>query len=81
MESIYSDSFDQKSSQKALDRDHRKKINFNIGKYNATVPLGKQQFTDLMSARQQAKNIKPRLTRNIPIYETHCHHCLPKSRS
>lgn len=25
MESIYSDSFDQKSSQKALDMDHRKK--------------------------------------------------------
>ena len=33
MESIYSDSFDQISSEKALDTEHRKKINFNIGKY------------------------------------------------
>jgi L-lactate dehydrogenase complex protein LldF len=58
MESIYSDSFDQKSSEKALDMDHRKKINFNIGKYNAVVPKGKLQFNDLEKVRSQAKNIK-----------------------
>ena len=35
-----------------------RKINFNIGKYNAVVPHGKQQFADLDLARERAKNIK-----------------------
>ncbi len=51
-------SFIAKSTIKAADLDHRRKVNFNISKYNATVPLGKQQFTDLHLARERAKNIK-----------------------
>ena len=47
-----------KSTIKAADKDHRRKINFNIGKYNAVVPQGKQQFTDVLLARERAKNIK-----------------------
>ena len=45
-------------SAKAADRDHRRTINFNIGKYNAVVPLGKQQFSELELARERAKNVK-----------------------
>lgn len=51
-------SFIAKSTVKAADLEHRRKINFNIGKYNAVVPIGKKQFTDVMQAREQAKNIK-----------------------
>ena len=51
-------SFIAKSTIKAADLDHRSKINFNIGRYNAVVPLGKQQFEDLNLARERAKNIK-----------------------
>lgn len=47
-----------KSAVKAADIEHRRKLNFNIGKYNAVVPKGKQQFVDLHITRQQAKNIK-----------------------
>ena len=47
-----------KSAVKASDREHRRKINFNIGKYNAVVPKGKQQFMDLELARERAKNAK-----------------------
>ena len=43
---------------KAADREHRRKINFNIGKYNAVVPQGKQQFSDIHLAREKAKNLK-----------------------
>lgn len=50
--------FIAKSTIKAADRDHRRKINFNIGKYNAVVPQGKQQFADVHLARERAKNIK-----------------------
>ncbi|MEP7373635.1 MAG: LutB/LldF family L-lactate oxidation iron-sulfur protein [Chitinophagaceae bacterium] len=50
--------FKDKSTSKAADRNHRKTINFNIGKYNAVVPMGKQQFAELDLARERAKNIK-----------------------
>ncbi len=58
MASIYAESFLSKSSAKALDLNHRRKINFNIGKYNAVVPKGKEQFTDLERVRELAKNRK-----------------------
>lgn len=47
-----------KSTVKAADKEHRRKINFNIGKYNAAVPLGKQQFVNEQLIREKAKNIK-----------------------
>ena len=50
--------FIEKSIEKSSDRDHRQKINFNIGRYNAVVPGGKQQFENLNLAREKAKNIK-----------------------
>ena len=50
--------FRAKSTIKAANLDHRRKINFNIGRYNAAVPNGKQQFFDLNLAREKAKNIK-----------------------
>jgi len=53
-----SSSFIAKSTVKAGDREHRRKINFNISRYNAVVPVGKQQFTDVHLAREKAKNIK-----------------------
>jgi L-lactate dehydrogenase complex protein LldF len=50
--------FIAKSTIKAADLDHRRKINFNIGKYNSKVPEGKEQFADVHLARERAKNIK-----------------------
>lgn len=50
--------FIAKSALKSADKEHRRKINFNIGKYNAIVPQGKQQFMDVDLAREKAKNIK-----------------------
>ena len=50
--------FKAKSTIKSADIEHRRKINFNIARYNAVVPQGKAQFNDLMSVREQAKNIK-----------------------
>jgi len=52
------ESFIAKSTVKAADLEHRRKINFNIGRYNASVPNGKLQFDDLHLARERAKNIK-----------------------
>lgn len=52
------ESFIAKSTIKAADLDHRRKINFNIGKYNSKVPEGKEQFADVHLARERAKNVK-----------------------
>lgn len=56
--SVSASTFKAKSSIKAADLEHRRKINFNIGKYNSKVVEGKQQFTQLMPAREKAKNIR-----------------------
>ena len=53
-----SDSFLAKSTIKAADLEHRRKINFNIGRYNAAVPQGKMQFDNVNLARERAKNTK-----------------------
>ncbi|HRA12540.1 MAG TPA: LutB/LldF family L-lactate oxidation iron-sulfur protein, partial [Chitinophagaceae bacterium] len=50
--------FIAKSTIKAADKEHRRKINFNIGKYNAVVPKGKEQFPNVELVREKAKNIK-----------------------
>jgi L-lactate dehydrogenase complex protein LldF len=50
--------FNADSTVKAGDLEHRKKINFNISRYDAIVPAGKQQFAELSVARERAKNTK-----------------------
>ena len=50
--------FKAKSTIKSADLEHRQKINFNIGMYNAVVPQGMHQFANIELARERAKNIK-----------------------
>jgi L-lactate dehydrogenase complex protein LldF len=57
--------FIAKSTIKAADLEHRRKINFNINQYNQKVPEGKSQFSDLALARERAKNIKWRAIENL----------------
>jgi len=61
-------SFIAKSTIKAGDKEHRRKINFNIGRYNAAVPNGKQQFSDIHLAREKAKNIKWKAIEKLDKY-------------
>ena len=61
-------SFIAKSTVKAADLEHRRKINFNIAQYDAVVPFGKQQFADLSTARERAKNVKWRAMENLDMY-------------
>jgi len=64
-------SFIAKSRVKAEDLEHRRKINFNIGKYNAVVPQGKAQFDQLAIARERAKNTKWRAIEHLDNYLEH----------
>jgi len=70
MESIFAASFNEKSTAKATDLSHRQKINFNISKYNAVVPKGKQQFSDLERVRELAKNRKWEAIEHLDLYLT-----------
>ena len=63
--SEHSQSFIAKSADKTVDREHRRKINFNIGKYNAVVPKGKEQFVNVNLAREKAKNLKWKAIENL----------------
>lgn len=65
--------FRAKAAIKSADIDHRKKINFNIARYDTAVPQAKQQFSNLSLARQKAKNIKwlaiENLDKNLEQFE------------
>jgi len=70
MRSIYAESFLSKSTEKAFDLEHRRKINFNIGKYNSVVPVGLSQFDDLERVRELAKNKKWEAVEHLDFYLT-----------
>lgn len=61
-------SFMAKSTIKAADLEHRRKVSFNISRYDATVPMGKQQFHDVHLARERAKNVKWRAIEMLDQY-------------
>ena len=63
--SEHSESFIAKSTAKAADKEHRRKINFNIGRYNTAVPKGKEQFSNVNLAREKAKNLKWKAIENL----------------
>lgn len=57
-----------KSEVKAHDLEHKRKLSFNIQKYNDTVVKGKRQFANLDVARKKAKNIKWKAIENLDKY-------------
>lgn len=63
-----SESFDVQSELKAADLEHRRKINFNIGRYNKVVPQGKTQFPNVDLARERAKNLKWKAIERLDRY-------------
>ncbi len=60
--------FIQKSEQKAFDVEHKRKLLFNIGKYNDTVIQGKKQYADLEYVRKKVKNLKWKALENLDKY-------------
>lgn len=50
--------FHQKSEEMAFDVEHRRKINFNIGRYDESVKKGRLYYSNLELARKRAGHIK-----------------------
>lgn len=57
-----------KSEVKANDLEHKRKVAFNIQKYNDSVVKGKKQFANLELARQKAKNLKWKTIESLDKY-------------
>jgi L-lactate dehydrogenase complex protein LldF len=57
-----------KSEIKANDLEHKRKVAFNIQKYNDSVVKGKQQFANLDLARERAKNVKWKTIEHLDSY-------------
>ncbi len=60
--------FLDKSALKAFDAEHRRKINFNISKYNTSVDKGLLQFENLEYARKKANTTKWKVMENLDRY-------------
>jgi L-lactate dehydrogenase complex protein LldF len=52
------DKFLTEAQEKSFDPEHRRRLDFNIGKYDDKVVEGKKQFCDLELARRRAANLK-----------------------
>ena len=60
------DKFLSDSKSIAFNIDHRKKIRFNIGKYNTAVEKGKQRYLDQELAKRRAGKIKRDTLNQLP---------------
>jgi len=60
--------FVKDSEEKSFDKEHRRKLNFNISKYDTAVTKGKQQYKNLELAKKRAANIKHRVINNLDKY-------------
>ena len=67
--------FKAKATIKSADLEHRRKINYNIGKYDSVLPRAKQQFANINLVKERAKNIKWRaletLDQQLEEFELH----------
>jgi L-lactate dehydrogenase complex protein LldF len=63
-----SNEFQKKSNEIAFNREHRKKINFNISKYDTAVDRGKKQYSNLELAKRKAASVKHKVINDLDKY-------------
>ncbi len=56
------------AEKKSFDPEHRRRLDFNIGRYDQQVIKGKQQFNDLEMARKRAANRKHKVINQLDRY-------------
>lgn len=60
--------FLEESEVRSFDPEHRKRLDFNIGRYDQQVEKGKEQYKNLELARRRAANIKHKVLNNLDKY-------------
>ena len=53
---------------KSFDAEHRKRLDYNIGRYDEQVSKGKNQYSNLELAKRRAANIKHKTINNLEKY-------------
>lgn len=66
--SLQSEQFINDAENKVFDKEHRRKLAFNILQYDKKVVDGKIQFDDLETARQRASVLKHKILENLDKY-------------
>ncbi|MCX6244581.1 MAG: lactate utilization protein B [Bacteroidetes bacterium] len=66
--SSHLDTFLADSEKRSFDPEHRRRLDFNIGKYDEKVKVGKQQYADLELARRRAAVRKHKALSNLDRY-------------
>jgi len=67
MNHIYQKFLDD-AERKSFDAEHRKRLNFNIGRYDEQVSKGKNQYSNLELAKRRAANIKYKTISHLEKY-------------
>jgi len=60
--------FIEKGAEKAFDQPHRSRLEFNIGKYDQAVALGKSHYRDLELAKRRAANLKAKVINKLDTH-------------
>jgi L-lactate dehydrogenase complex protein LldF len=60
--------FIEDAGRRAFDKEQRRRLNFNIGRYDAAVARGLSQFQNLELAKRRAANIKYKVINNLDKY-------------
>ena len=66
--SIQANQFLADSEAKVFDKEHRRKLAFNILQYDKKVVEGKHQYGDLETAKQRAASLKSKVIENLDKY-------------
>jgi len=60
--------FLEHAARKSFNGEHRKRLDFNIGKYEQAVVQGKSQYSDLELAKRRAANVKHKVISKLDSY-------------
>lgn len=66
--SLKADKFLKAADKKAFDIEHRKKLNYNISRYDQSVLKGKKQYSNLDLAKDRAAHLKNKVINNLDKY-------------
>ena len=66
--SLHSDQFLIDAEDRVFNKEHRRKLAFNILQYDNKVVHGKEQYDDLEMARQRASSLKWKVMENLDKY-------------
>jgi L-lactate dehydrogenase complex protein LldF len=60
--------FREDAEKRSFDKEQRRRLNFNIGRYDAAVARGLSQFQNLELAKRRAANLKYKVINNLDKY-------------